>query len=81
MTGCWRGEVEQVITELQSWQERLGSPEKETPTTDPRVIVKTTLRYLTNNQSRMKYAEYRPQGLPVTTAWMESLVTLLKDAE
>ena len=74
MTGCWRGEVGQVIAELQTWQERLGSPEKESPATDPRVVVKTTLRYLTNNQSRMKYHEYRTHGLPVTTAWMESLV-------
>lgn len=74
MTGCWRGEVVQVIEELKTWQERLGPPGKETPATDPRVIVKTTLRYLSNNQSRMKYAEYRTQGLPVTTAWMESLV-------
>ncbi len=74
MTGCWRGEVGQVIAELQSWQERLGDPPQETPATDPRVIVKTTRRYLTNNQSRMKYNEYRTHGLPVTTAWMESLV-------
>ena len=81
MTGCWRGEVGQVIAELQSWQERLGEPPPETPATDPRVIVKTTLRYLTNNQSRMKYNEYRTQGLPVTTVWMESLVTLLNEAE
>ncbi len=81
MTGCWRGEVGQVITELQAWQERLGEPPKETPATDPRAVVKTTLRDLTNNQSRMQYAEYRTQGLPVTTAWMESLVTQLNDAE
>ncbi len=34
----------------------------------------TTLGYLTNNRERMKYDEYRRQGLPITTAWMESLV-------
>jgi len=30
--------------------------------------------YLENNRSRMNYPEYRKAGLPVTTAWMESLV-------
>ena len=74
MTGCWRGEVAQILTELTTWQERLGTPPQGTPITDPRTIIQTTLRYLTNNQSRMKYAEYRQAGLPVTTAWMESLV-------
>ena len=74
MTGCWRGEVAQILAELTAWQERLGTAPKGTPDTDPRVIVRTTLRYLTNNQPRMKYAEYRRAGLPVTTAWMESLV-------
>ncbi len=33
-----------------------------------------TVTYLKNNRSRMKYPEYRQAGLPVTTAWMESLV-------
>ncbi len=42
--------------------------------TDPREVIRITLQYLQNNQSRMNYPEYRKQGLPVTTAWMESLV-------
>lgn len=33
-----------------------------------------TITYLTNNVDRIKYPEYRRAGLPVTTAWMESLV-------
>ena len=33
-----------------------------------------TLQYLQYNRSRMNYPEYRCSGLPVTTAWMESLV-------
>ena len=32
------------------------------------------ITYLENNQPRMKYPEYRHAGLPVTTAWMESLI-------
>jgi hypothetical protein len=74
MTGCWRGEVDQVLLELANWQARLGLPPQEACSTDPRQIVATTLRYLTNNRERMKYDEYRRSGLPITTAWMESLV-------
>jgi hypothetical protein len=74
MTGCWRGEVDQVLEELTAWQASLGLPPEDARATDPRQIVATTLRYLTNNRDRMKYDEYRREGLPITTAWMESLV-------
>jgi hypothetical protein len=74
MRGCWQGEVEQVIAELQAWQTKLGEPPPKVPETDPRKIVATTVHYLQNNRSRMDYPAYRRTGLPVTTAWMESLV-------
>ena len=74
MRGCWRGEVGQVIAELQAWQKKLGMPPPQTPETDPRKIVATTVNYLQNNRQRMDYPAYRQAGLPVTTAWMESLV-------
>jgi len=74
MRGCWQGDVAQVLEELRHWQAKLGEPLKDTPDNDPRQIVASTLTYLSNNQQRMNYPEYRRQGLPVTTAWMESLV-------
>lgn len=74
MRGCWQGEVEQVLEELRVWQNKLGEPPKEALETDPRKIVAATVRYLENNRSRMDYPSYRRAGLPVTTAWMESLV-------
>jgi hypothetical protein len=74
MCGCWRGEVAQVIEELRHWQTKLGLPPEGAAETDPRVIVAKTITYLENNQPRMNYPEYRRQGLPMTTAWMESLV-------
>lgn len=74
MRGCWRGEVGQVIEELQAWRTKLGEPPPQTPDTDPRKIVATTANYLQNNRHRMDYPAYRQAGLPVTTAWMESLV-------
>jgi hypothetical protein len=74
MRGCWQGEVGQVLDELRVWQNKLGQPPPKTPNTDPRQIVASTITYLENNRERMNYAEYRKAGLPITTAWMESLV-------
>jgi hypothetical protein len=74
MRGCWQGDVAQVIEELRQWQTRLGPPPASAPDNDPRKLVAKTITYLENNATRMNYPEYRQQGLPVTTAWMESLV-------
>lgn len=74
MRGCWQGEVGQVIEELRLHQIKLGQPPADAPDSDPRQIVATTINYLNNNRERMNYPEYRKAGLPVTTAWMESLV-------
>jgi len=74
MRGCWQGGVAQVLEELRHWQTKLGEPPQEAPENDPRQIVARTITYLGNNQTRMDYPGYRRQGLPVTTAWMESLV-------
>jgi hypothetical protein len=74
MRGCWRGEVDQVIEELRAWQEKLGPPPEDAAETDPRKVIQRTASYLANNRGRMNYPDYRKAGLPVTTAWMESLV-------
>jgi hypothetical protein len=74
MRGAWQGEVAQVLEELRVWRTKLGDPPQDAPEHDPRKIVIKTITYLENNQNRMKYPEYRQQGMPVTTAWMESLV-------
>jgi hypothetical protein len=74
MRGCWRGDVAQVLEELRHRQTALGPPPAGAPDADPRKVVAKTITSLENNQARMNYPEYRRQGLPVTTAWMESLV-------
>lgn len=74
MRGCWQGEAGQVLEELSAWQTKLGAPPDPCPATDPRQIVASTITYLTNNRERMNYPAYRQAGLPITTAWMESLV-------
>lgn len=74
MRGCWQGEVSQVLEELRCWQEKLGPPPSDVPENDPRRIVAKAITYFEHNTQRMHYPEYRQQGFPITTAWMESLV-------
>ena len=74
MRGAWQGEISQILEELRRWQTKQGEPPADAPDQDPRVILATTTTYLENNRDRMKYPEYRQAGMPVTTAWMESLV-------
>jgi hypothetical protein len=74
MRDAWQGRVGRVIEQLRGWQGRIGPPPPEVPESDPRKIVATTITYLENNRLRVNYPAYRQAGLPVTTAWMESLV-------
>jgi hypothetical protein len=72
---CWSGQVPQVLRELRAWLEHQGLPPGQTlDEKHPHQAVHDAHRYLTNNASRMDYARYRRQGLPVTSAPMESLV-------
>ncbi len=72
---CWSGRVSDVLPELRVWLESHGIDPSETlDDKHPHVAVLDAHRYLTNNESRMDYADYRQKGLPVTTAPMESLV-------
>jgi len=70
----WRGEVAQVIAALAQRQLELGTPQDGDGDTNPRSIVAQALGYLQNHQSQMQYAEYRRQGLPVTSSYVESAV-------
>lgn len=74
MTACWQGEVAKVVSELTTWQQRLGRPPPEAETQDRRSVVAASLTYLRNNKDRMNYPHYRRQGLPVTSSLVESLV-------
>jgi hypothetical protein len=76
MTLCWQGRVREVIEELET---RLGQLEPyagsgRAPPTDAREVLRRTLTYLQNNESRMNYPAYRKQGLPVTSSMVESLI-------
>lgn len=77
ITCIWQGSVLQVIAELAVRQQELGSPSEEDGETHPRRLVADTLTYLQNQKERMNYPEYRRQGLPLTSAHMESTVKQL----
>jgi hypothetical protein len=70
----WQGQVAQVLTALAARQGELGLPEDEDPDTHPRQVVARALTYLGNQQDKMRYDDYRRQGLPITSSLMESVV-------
>jgi hypothetical protein len=74
-TACWQGRVSEFLDELRLWQAAHPTPSDQKLTDDdPRTIIQTTVTYLEHNQSRMKYPEYRCQGLPVSSSLVESLI-------
>jgi hypothetical protein len=72
----WSGQVERVISALESRQSELGQPTKDEPETSPRRIIATTLGYLRTHKARMCYNAYRCAGLPLTSCHVESTVKL-----
>jgi hypothetical protein len=70
----WKGEVGKVIEELRERQGEVGLAAKgESETSVPSVVART-LGYLVNHQDKMKYHEYRKEGLPITSSLMESVI-------
>ncbi|MBC7856185.1 MAG: hypothetical protein IAF94_22365 [Pirellulaceae bacterium] len=69
----WGGDVDRVLAALQQRQLELGVPDKK-ETGTPRAQVTSSLNYLTNQRERMKYQEYRQQGLPLTSSPIESTI-------
>jgi hypothetical protein len=70
----WSGQVDRVLAGLRDRQKDLGLPTVDEPEESPRQKVADALRYLENQKSRMRYDEYRRQGLPITSSHMESTV-------
>lgn len=74
LTKAWQGKVQVVLEELQRHQDRIGAPAKDAPDDDPRAVLARTIKYVRDNESRMKYPEYRRRGLPITSSLVESLI-------
>jgi hypothetical protein len=70
----WAGQVERVIAGLAQRQVDLGVPTAEEPETSPKMRVAEALTYLQNQKERMRYGEYRKQGLPITSSHIESTI-------
>jgi hypothetical protein len=75
-TACWQGRVATVLEELRVIHETMQPPEnlEEPKSTEPHEVIRLTIGYLTNNESRMDYPRYRRAGLPTCSGLVESLV-------
>jgi hypothetical protein len=72
----WQGDVAEVIEHLKTLQSVHGPPPDDS-SGDPRHHVARALTYFQNNASHMDYPTYRQQGLPITSAHIESTVKLI----
>ena len=70
----WAGNATELIAAVAARAAELGPPAENAAEGAPQVIVAEALRYLRNQRSRMKYAEYRRQGLPITSSHIESTI-------
>lgn len=70
----WSGEIDALLELMETWCQEAGPPQADDPELHPRRVLQEELGYVRNNRERMKYAEYRRLGLPITTAHMESMV-------
>jgi hypothetical protein len=71
---AWAGNVHEVLDLLHHHQRRLGAPPADAQEDDPRVRLALVIAYVQANRHRMDYARYRCEGLPISTALVESLI-------
>jgi hypothetical protein len=70
----WQGRVGDVIDQLSAELTARGWNAAEALEGSPHESLATAMRYLNNNRQRMNYPHYRRQGMPITSAPMESLI-------
>ena len=58
-------------------QQTIGVPEPDDGESSPRRQLADALGYLQNQKPRMDYPRYRQQGLPITSAYIESTIKQL----
>jgi hypothetical protein len=74
---AWSGRIVTILPELEARSAALGAPPTECVDSDPRKLVFESLRSLKNNAERMRYDEYRRQGLPIMTSAVESVIKMI----
>jgi hypothetical protein len=71
---AWSGEVGRLLRGLRAQAQRLGEAPAGAKEDDPREVLRETVGYVWNNRERMNYPAYRRQGLPITSAAVESVI-------
>jgi hypothetical protein len=71
---AWSGRVKELKRLLKQEAERVGEPPKNTRDDDPRKILWNAVEYIEKNSDKMDYPRYRKEGLPISSAPVESLV-------
>ena len=71
---AWAGKVAAVLELLKKHAERVGQPPKHCRDDDPRKILARAVDYVDKNSDKMDYPRYRREGLPISSAMVESLI-------
>jgi hypothetical protein len=74
---AWSGQVKSLLAGLRRAATQLGKPPADASDNDPRHTVGDALGYIQNNRTRMDYPRYRRQGLPISSAPVESTIKLI----
>jgi hypothetical protein len=74
ISALWSGDVEAVRAGLAARQAEVGLPPPGAGEASPAQVVQEALRYLSNHGEKMRYAEYRRQGLPLMSSHVESVI-------
>src|SRR5262249_23059546 len=69
---AWSGAVGPLLAGLRAAAARVGEAPAGAKEDDPRRVVAATVGYVANNRGRMDYPAYRKQGLPISSAPVES---------
>jgi hypothetical protein len=71
---AWAGQVKTLLASLRTAAAKVGRPPKKAAENDRRQVIADTLGYVENNRARMDYPRYRRQGLPISSAPVESTI-------
>ncbi len=71
---AWAGRVAELLGHLRKHAQRIGAPPEKCPEDDPRKILSGVIEYVEKNKDKMDYPRYRREGLPISSAPMESLI-------
>jgi hypothetical protein len=74
LTWAWGGQVSQLLRGLKEQAARLGEAPAGAKEDEPRRVLAEVVGYVRNNRDKMDYPEYRRQGLPISSAPVESVI-------